>query len=357
VNTIAATTPGPTPADRAVAAWLFVCAAMIVVMIVVGGITRLTESGLSITEWRPVTGAIPPLSEARWQEQFDLYKKIPEYRQLNAGMSLLEFKSIFWWEFGHRLWGRLIGIVFAVPMLWFLWRGKVRRALRPHLFVILALGGLQGALGWYMVASGLVDRTDVSQYRLVAHLLAALLVYGYILWAAFGLIRPAATPGEDAALARARWRLRLLFVLVLAALTFGGFVAGLNGGLIYNDFPFMNGRLVPDDLLALTPAWLNVFETPGTAQFVHRWLAYATVAAALLAWSARRGGDLPGAPGQAVRLAGIVALAQAALGIATLMLVVPIPLAAAHQAGAVVLFTVVLWGLHECRPKRLSATA
>jgi len=329
-------------ADRAIALWLLACCAMIFAMVVIGGITRLTESGLSITEWRPLSGVIPPLSDAEWQQAFARYQQIPEYQQLNRGMTLAEFKGIFWWEYIHRLWGRLIGVVFAVPFLYFLARGRIRRTLVPHLVAMFALGGLQGALGWFMVRSGLSQRTDVSQYRLTAHLLAALAIYSYMFWVALSLLRPASSAAPEAR--RLRPHLIVLAVVLILTLSFGGFVAGLNGGLVYNTFPLMGGQLVPSDAFA-TP-W-SPFEDPVTAQFIHRWLAIGVVLLAATLWLRRRGrADAAARP---IALLAAMALVQAGLGIATLLLQVPIPLAAAHQAGAVVLWTLTLWSLHATR--------
>lgn len=310
---------------------------MVFAMVVIGGITRLTESGLSITEWRPVGGAIPPLSETEWQRVFELYQQIPEYQQINRGMTLAEFKGIFWWEYIHRLWGRLIGVVFALPFLYFLVRGRVRRPLVPHLLVMFALGGLQGALGWFMVQSGLSERTDVSQYRLAAHFMAAIAVYSYMFWIALTLLRPA--PAGDAR--QLRPHLQGIGALLLATLTFGAFVAGLNGGLVYNTFPLMGGQLVPGDAFATTA---SPFEDPVTAQFIHRWLAVAAVALIIALWFRRHG-----AAARPIHLLALMALAQLGLGIATLLLMVPIPLAALHQAGAVLLWTLALWSLHATR--------
>ena len=333
-------------ADRAIALWLFACCAMIFAMVVIGGITRLTESGLSITEWRPLSGVIPPLSDAEWQQAFARYQQIPEYRQLNPGMTLAEFKGIFWWEYVHRLWGRLIGVVFAVPFLYFLARGRLRRPLVPHLVAMFALGGLQGALGWYMVESGLSLRTDVSQYRLTAHLLAALAIYSYMFWVALSLLRPAAAGAPEPGARRLRPHLIVLAGALILTLSFGGFVAGLDGGLVYNSFPLMGGRLVPGDAFA-TP-W-SPFEDPVTAQFIHRWLAVTVVVLALTLWLRRR--RIADAAARPIALLAAMALVQASLGIATLLLQVPIPLAAAHQAGAVVLWTLTLWALHRMRAR------
>jgi cytochrome c oxidase assembly protein subunit 15 len=344
----------PALPNRAVAAWLFFCCAMIFAMVVIGGVTRLTESGLSITEWKPAAGAIPPLSEQAWQEEFAKYQQIPQYRERNSGMTLAEFKTIFWWEFVHRLWGRLIGLIYALPLLWFVLRGQVRGRLAWRLAGIFVLGGLQGALGWYMVKSGLVDRVSVSQYRLTAHLGLALLIYAATLWTALDLLRPspAATPLSRAAAGFSA----LVFLTILA----GGFVAGLDAGMSYNTFPLMDGRFVPEGYLDETPWWLNFFENVAAVQFNHRVLAMTTLACAIALAIAGRNA----APrARALALAtGAMAALQAALGISTLVLVVPIPLAATHQAGAVALLTLALATAHAARepgfrPLRAAASA
>jgi cytochrome c oxidase assembly protein subunit 15 len=332
--------PANATADRAVGVWLLLCCVMILVMVSIGGITRLTESGLSITEWRPISGIVPPLSAADWQQEFALYQQVPEFQQLRPDMTLEEFKGIFWWEYVHRLWGRLIGVVFAAGFVVLLFRRQIRRVLAPHLVAMFMLGGLQGALGWFMVQSGLTLRTDVSQYRLAAHFLAALTIYSYMFWIALTLLRPRPADGSGRQL---RPHLLAVAGALVPTLTFGAFVAGLNGGLVYNTFPLMGGALVPGD--AFRTAW-SAFEDPVTAQFIHRWLAMTVVVLVLALWVRRS--LAPAAAGPITALAGMVLL-QAGLGISTLLLVVPIPLAAAHQAGAVVLWTLTLWSLHATR--------
>jgi cytochrome c oxidase assembly protein subunit 15 len=332
--------PAKPTADRAVAIWLLACCAMIFAMVVIGGLTRLTQSGLSITEWRPLSGVLPPLSAAAWQEEFALYQRIPEFQQLNPGMTLEEFKGIFWWEYIHRLWGRLIGVVFAAGFLLLLLRRQIRSTLAPHFVAMFVLGGLQGALGWFMVQSGLSVRTDVSQYRLAAHFLTALAIYSYMFWVALTLLRPAPAQGADR---RLRPHLLAVAGVLILTLTFGALVAGLNGGLVYNSFPLMGGALVPSD--AFQTAW-SAFEDPVTAQFIHRWLAMTVVALVLTLWLRRRGQSPAARP---INGLAAMALLQVGLGIGTLLLQVPIPLAAAHQAGAVVLWTLALWSLHATR--------
>jgi cytochrome c oxidase assembly protein subunit 15 len=323
---------------------------LIFLMIVVGGITRLTLSGLAITEWKPVIGVVPPLSVADWAAEFARYRQIPEYRAIHFAMSLNEFKSIYYWEYAHRLLGRLIGVTFAVPFIWFLARRRLPRRLAPPLAGILLLGFLQGALGWYMVESGLADRVEVSQYRLVAHLALALAIYAAILWTALGIVRGPALPDLRSGPSPV-WRRAAEAVLVLVALTIlaGGFVAGTRAGLTYNTFPLMDGRLVPAGYAELQPLWLNWFENIAAVQFDHRVLAVATISTVFLLWAAGLRSDLPKSGRKALHALLAVALLQVALGISTLLLVVPIPLAATHQAGAVVLLTTAVVLRHTLR--------
>jgi cytochrome c oxidase assembly protein subunit 15 len=351
-----------------IAVWLLACCAMIFAMVVIGGVTRLTWSGLSITEWRPVTGAIPPLSAADWQDAFAKYQQTPQYRLLNTGMSLGDFKTIFLWEYAHRLWGRLIGFAYLLPFLYFLARGQIPRRLAWPLAEIFGLGFAQGALGWWMVESGLAERIEVSQYRLTAHLALALVIYAATLWTALGLLRRPAPPnggrgrGPLRSNARVRrdgaervsrvWRRAAEGILCLISLTIvaGGFVAGLNAGLVYNSFPLMDGRFVPADYAQLSPFVRNWFENVAAAQFDHRILAMTTVASVIALWIAGRRAGLPRSARRALHALLAVALLQLTLGIATLLLVVPIPLAAAHQAGAVLLLSAAIVLRHRLRP-------
>jgi len=331
--------------ERTVAAWLLVCCALVFAMVVVGGVTRLTHSGLSIVEWQPIVGTLPPLNEAAWQQTFGKYKQTPEYRLVNPGMSLEGFKGIFWWEYVHRLLGRLIGAAFLLPLLWFALRGRIPRELAWKFAAIFGLGALQGALGWYMVQSGLVDNPRVSQFRLTAHLGIAFLIYAAMLWIAFDLLFARA-----GAVSR---RLRR-FASALAALVFvmalsGGLVAGTRAGLAYNTFPLMNGRFVPPEIFALEPWHLNFSDNIATVQFDHRLIAW--LLAILVAWfwvRVRRNPVSERAKLGADLLLGALAL-QIALGIATLLLAVPVPLAAAHQAGALLVFSAALFAAHSLR--------
>jgi len=333
--------------ERAVAAWLLACCALVFAMVVVGGVTRLTHSGLSIVEWQPIVGALPPLDEAGWQETFAKYKQTPEYRLVNPGMNLEGFKGIFWWEYVHRLLGRLIGAAFLLPLLWFALRGKIARGLTWKFAVIFGLGALQGALGWYMVKSGLVDNPRVSQYRLTAHLGLAFLIYAAMLWVALDLLFPRTHPGAvSAGLRRFAAALAvLIFVMVLS----GGLVAGIRAGLAYNTFPLMNGRLVPPEIFSLDPWYLNFFSNMATVQFDHRLIAW--LLAFLVPWfwlRVRREAVSSRARLGAHLLLAALAL-QIALGIATLLLAVPVSLAAAHQAGALLVFSAAILVVHSLR--------
>jgi cytochrome c oxidase assembly protein subunit 15 len=321
---------------RAIRLWLVAIAALIVAMVLVGGATRLTESGLSIVEWQPVTGTVPPLSDAQWQAEFDKYRATPQYRHLNAGMRLDEFKTIFWWEWAHRLLGRVIGAAFLLPFLFFLWRGWVTRGLRLRLWTIFALGALQGAVGWWMVASGLVNRVDVSQYRLATHLVLACAIYVAIVWTLQSLSHRAAAAVPS--------RLRLgavgLLALVLVQIYFGALVAGLRAGLIYNTWPLIDGGFVPGtgDLFASVPAWRNFFENALTVQFDHRMVAYALwILAVLHALDAARSRNAS-ALNSALALVVAVTI-QAVLGILTLIYVAPLGLALTHQGMAIAVLT------------------
>jgi heme a synthase len=333
---------------RAIRLWLWSVAALIFAMVLVGGATRLTESGLSITEWQPVTGTLPPLSQQAWNAEFEKYKAIPQYRYVNRGMSLAEFKTIFWWEWTHRLLGRLIGAAFLLPFLWFLWRGWIEPGLRTPLWTIFGLGAAQGAVGWWMVASGLADRVEVSQYRLAFHLTLACLIYVAVLWAAERLVAGRPQPVSP--------RLRLggvaLLILVLAQIYLGALVAGLRAGLIYNTWPEIDGAFIPDAarLFFNQPLWRNFFENTLTAQFDHRMMAYTVLIVALLhAFDAlRTKAGRPAATG-AVVLALAVTL-QAALGILTLLHQAPLPLALAHQGMALIVL-----GLAALHAARISA--
>jgi cytochrome c oxidase assembly protein subunit 15 len=322
------------PYSAAVKWWLLSIAVLIAVMVLVGGATRLTESGLSIVEWKPVTGTLPPLNEAQWGQAFEGYKAIPQYRELNAGMSLAEFKTIFWWEWSHRLLGRVIGAVYLLPFLYFLWRGALSAELKRRLWLIFALGALQGGVGWWMVASGLTQRTEVSQYRLATHLILALIIFASIIWT---LRRMTARP-QPIVSRRLKISAVALLVLTFVQLYFGALVAGLRAGRVYNTWPEIDGALIPSAarLWFETPWWRNLFDNTLTVQFEHRMTAYALIILALLhAIDAARSRAGAAITGGAWSLVAAIIL-QAALGILTLLHQVPIDLALAHQATAMV---------------------
>ena len=325
-----------TGADRrAVSAWLFICAAFTFAMVVVCGITRLTESGLSIVEWQPIIGALPPLSQADWEALFARYRETPQYRTVFSEIGLEGFKNIFWWEYSHRLLGRVIGLVFLLPFLFFYLKKKLSSPLAWKLAGLFVLGGLQGAMGWYMVQSGLVDDPRVSHFRLTAHLGLALLIFSVEIWLALDLLNP----GKKRHFILPLVVLGLVFLMALS----GGFVAGLRAGHAYNSFPLMNGHLVPPEAFMLEPWWRNFFWNVATVQLAHRslfWLLLILVP--LLWWQART---------TQAKIAGHhllgMFLIQASLGISTLLFAVPVPLAALHQAGAVLLLATALWTAHS----------
>ncbi len=326
--------------DRIIGIWLVACAVVVFGMVVLGGVTRLTHSGLSITQWEPIVGVLPPLSEAEWLETFEEYKQFPEYQLVNYGMSLDEFEFIFWFEYAHRLLGRLIGIVFLLPLLVFIAKGYVQRPLIGKLFGLFVLGGAQGLMGWYMVQSGLVDEPRVSHLRLTAHLGLAVLIYGYMLWLAYPLLNPQMrTPASGRAVGLAHVVSVLVFVMILS----GGLVAGTRAGFLFGTFPLMGESFFPDGLYATTPAWLAAMSDPVTIQFNHRILAY--VLTAMIAWLAFvvSRTHLP----RHVRVGVAVLVAclalQVTLGIATLVMRVPIALAAAHQGVALFVFGAALY--------------
>ncbi len=334
--------------QRAVAWWLFACCAMVFLTMVVGGVTRLTHSGLSIVEWKPLIGALPPLSHADWLELFAKYQQTPEFIKRNHDMTLDGFQFIFWWEWAHRLSGRLIGVVFLLPYLFFLARGYLKGALAAKVFGFFILGGLQGAMGWYMVKSGLVDDPRVSQYRLAAHLGLAFILFGLMFWTGLGMLQPraakfAVSPAPTFTHRLGNWLVALVFIMVLT----GALVAGIRAGLAYNTFPLMNGHFLPPESFMVEPWWLNFFTNMALVQFDHRLLAW--VLMGLIPWySWRVWQESPEARTPAVALTLWLAV-QVGMGIATLLLQVPVALGAAHQAGAMVLFGLLLWANHAIR--------
>ena len=335
--------------QKPVAIWLLVCCALVFAIVVVGGVTRLTDSGLSIVEWKPIVGTIPPLSESDWEEVFEKYHKTPQYKKVNQGMSPDEFKTIFWWEYFHRLLGRVIGLVFFIPFLYFIVRKKIDQPLGLKLTGIFFLGGLQGLMGWYMVKSGLVDNPHVSQYRLTAHLGLAFIIYGAMFHVALKLLLPTRTLHKDSKL-RGLYRFSqvltgLIFLMVLS----GGFVAGIRAGQAYNTFPLMDGHFIPPEIFMIEPWYKNFFENIAMVQFDHRLIAWVLAILIPVFWYKSRQLALSNSTYLACNLLLIMLIVQISLGVATLLMVVPIPLAASHQAGAMLLFTAVLWVNHKLR--------
>lgn len=343
------------PAHRPVAIWLSATCVFILLMIMVGGITRLTDSGLSIVEWQPIMGAIPPLNEAEWLQAFEKYKQYPEYQLVKAGMSLDEFKFIFFWEYFHRLLGRLIGVVFFIPFMIFLVKGNLKTpGLKGKLFVGFVLGGLQGLMGWYMVKSGLVDRPDVSHYRLAAHFCLALLIIGYLFWIFMQLTDAQA---ERRSADKAMFKFSLAFFgLVGIQIVYGAFVAGLDAGIGYNTFPLMNGQFFPRQILFLEPAWMNFFDHPPGVQFVHRILGMlvgaAAIALVVFAWKR----PLDVVQKRAFYLVGLLVMIQFTLGVMTLVMKVPLTLASMHQMGACLLLLSLLRAMYLVSVSRKVST-
>ena len=338
---------------RAVACWLLALAGLVLAMVVLGGITRLHHAGLSIVDWRPLVGVLPPFGEEAWQALFADYKRFPEYQEINRGMTLDEFKGIFWLEYAHRLLGRIVGIVFILPFLWFLIRRAFGWPLALKVLAIGVLGGLQGLLGWYMVQSGLVDQPDVSPYRLAAHLGLAVAIYGCLIWVALGLLMEVTVERVRQA---NRWRgtvwgaTGLVFLTILS----GAFVAGNDAGLAYNTFPLMADAIVPPDIFLIEPLWRNFFETVPLVQLDHRLLAMLTALVVIVLWAAAlRWLEAPPVRVALHAAAGAV-LGQFVLGIATLLTFVPVSLGAAHQVGAMAVFTAILVALRLLYPVRVA---
>ena len=326
--------------SRAVGIWLIACAVLVYAMVVVGGVTRLTGSGLSMVRWHPVSGVLPPVGADAWRREFDAYRATPEYRLVNRGMSLAEFKRIFWMEYAHRILGRGVGIAFLVPFLVFLAMRAIPRGMAPRLAGVFVLGGVQGVLGWYMVRSGLVDEPRVSQYRLAAHLSLAVVIYVYLLALALQVLGPRGPDrGAAAGPGSVRWLALVAAVSVFVTLVMGAFVAGLKAGYLHPTFPTMSGHWIPPGMFEASPWWRNFSENPVTVQFTHRVLAFASGVAVIAAWVASLGAGVPLRVRLWAHASLVVAAVQIALGVSTLLLHVPVPLAAGHQAGAIALLT------------------
>ena len=333
--------------DRHISQWLLLCLLLIFAMVVLGGVTRLTGSGLSMVNWHPIHGMVPPLNAEQWTEEFGNYQQSPEFQKINRDMSVGDFKSIFWFEYSHRILGRLIGLVFLLPFMYFWWRNKIKPGLTPRLIIMFALGGLQGLLGWYMVKSGLVSNPHVSQYRLTAHLLSAILIYGFILWTILDLMQNQRyQPMHQSTVAAWRKISLVSITLLLVTIVSGGFVAGLKAGVIFNTFPLMAGKWIPEGVTALSPWYLNLFENKVTVQFTHRLLAI-TIGLLLLGWSIKGlvRFDHPVIK-DSFKLVGTMVIIQVILGISTLLMHVPVWLGAMHQAGALLLFSAMLINVH-----------
>lgn len=333
---------------RAVGLWLCATAFMVFAMMIIGAITRLTESGLSMVEWRPLFGALPPMTEAEWQRVFGLYQQTSQYQMMNNSMELEAFKEIFFWEWFHRLWGRMIGLVYAIPFFIFLFRRQIPQGYHRHLWVLLGLGALQGVIGMWMVQSGFVDRVEVSQYRLAIHLGLAFLILGYTVWLILGLLAPI-EPGREPVPRGFRrlgaWAHAVIFFTIL----YGALVAGLNAGFIYNEWPTMGGQFIPDGYWDANLGWTSLFETMEAVQFNHRLLAYLTAATVFALWVASRLQPLPRRVALSINALTVMVCLQIFLGIATLLSVVWLPLAVLHQAGAAISFCLALWCLKELR--------
>ena len=332
--------------DRAIQRWLMLCLLLIFAMVILGGVTRLTGSGLSMVNWHP-TGILPPINHQQWLQQFEQYQQYPEFKLLNRDMSLEGFKSIFWFEYSHRMLGRLIGLVFLLPFIFFWFRKMIRPGLTPRLVVMFLLGGMQGLLGWYMVKSGLVNNPAVSQYRLTAHLMSAILIYAFILWTLFDLVSQRSYRRlADSAVSGWRKISLCLLLLVLITIVSGGFVAGLKAGKIFNTFPLMGGALIPEGIGALSPWYLNPLENLVTVQFDHRWLAMIS-GMILFVWYLK-GRAFFGDSGiqRSFKFVGMMVIIQVTLGIATLLTQVPVVLGAMHQAGALLLLSALLFNIH-----------
>ena len=324
---------------RGVSIWLLFVAGMVLFMIIVGGLTRLTQSGLSMVEWRPLMGTIPPITEAEWLDVFAKYKAYPEYQKVNKGMSLSEFKPIFYFEYSHRILGRLIGLVFALPAVFFWIKKAFPKAMIPKMLLLFVLGGAQGVIGWWMVKSGLVDRVDVSQYRLAVHLTLACVIFAYALWVARGLAWHSThiTPPN-----RLRLFAPLVATLVMIQIFMGGLVAGLDAGLASNEWPKMLGEWVPEDISAMTPLWINWFENPISVQFNHRISAYILLLVILIQWWIAKSSNAEAPHKRRTMIIVVLAFIQAVIGILTVLWEVPINTALTHQAFAVVLLAAVV---------------
>ncbi len=328
--------------NKPIVIWLLSGCALIFLMVIVGGITRLTNSGLSIVDWKPIMGIIPPLSEMDWNIAFEKYKQYPEYQMVNTHFTLHEFKSIFFWEYLHRLIGRVIGIVFIIPFLYFLLKKQLSKKLIAQCLIIFLMGAIQGAIGWWMVMSGLVKNPDVSHFRLATHLVTAFLTFAFTFWVALGLMVNVSTNKDHKSLKNI---MLFIFGIVLIQITYGAFVAGLNAGFVMNTFPKMGDQWINDSVTAMSPVWINFFEGIGGVQFIHRYVAYLVVAFIVFFWFKSKKVELSNLQKRAVKLLLLAVFAQFLLGVFTLLYAVPVWLGVLHQLGAFVLLSIVVFGL------------
>ncbi len=334
--------------NKPIIIWLFTGCIMIYLMVVIGGITRLTHSGLSMVEWNPIIGSIPPMSDADWQIPFDKYKQTPEYQIINNQFSLEEFKSIYWWEYIHRFLGRTIGVVFLIPFFYFWSKKRFDKSLLKKMFVLLALGALQGVLGWYMVYSGLQKEPHVSHYRLAAHLISAFTVFGFTFWYALNLLYPQAIE-ENNIIKQVKRLSVIMFGIIVLQIIYGAFVAGLKAGLFYNTFPKMGTKFIPETVTSFDPFYKNLIENPSGVQFIHRTIAYLAVIIVLFTWETIRKMELTKLQRRASNFMLGVVFVQFLLGIITILYAVPVTMGVLHQTGAFFLFASSLFFMHSLR--------
>ncbi len=336
---------------RHISIWLFSGCFLIFLMVIIGGITRLTGSGLSITEWKPIMGSIPPLNNQDWQIAFDKYQEIPQFQKINAHFELDDFKTIYWWEYFHRLLGRVIGIVFLLPFIYFVSTKQMDRSTIKKSLFLFFLGGLQGFLGWYMVSSGLTERTSVSHIRLAIHLMTALITFGFTFWYALELRNPSGNNKQSRVSAET---IRIIFAILMLQIVYGAFVAGMHAGKMYTTFPLMDGQVIPKDMGTLEPLYLNMLNNPVTAQFIHRLFAWLLLFLIAKVWWSSRKMGMNKAQRQAMNIVLLAVVVQFLLGVFTLLTKVEITLASLHQIGAFFLFSSMIYLLFQFRIRRES---